>query len=248
MRHIKNISIPQPCNQQWQQMSLAANGRHCDVCCKTIVNFSPMTNDEVIGYLAANRSVCGRLDEQQLKVINQQFFKNNLYTFNKLKKWGVALSFLSLFNYFKANAQVKAPTVQINADTKKGGQTKLATSKKISTPNDSVSRIITGQVTDKENRPIPNAQITALPTNEKVLTNNDGNFSLNLPATAKEFRVSFIGFDVQVIAVDTTKDIKYAIKLQEAKIIMGEIVINNPNTAKKIYNKLIDTLSGKHPK
>lgn len=248
MRHIKNISIQQPCNQQWQQMRLAANGRHCEVCCKTIVNFSSMTNDEVIGYLAANRMVCGRLDERQLKVINQQFFKNNLYTFRKLKKWGIALSFLSLFNYFKANAQVKVPTVQINADTKKGGQTKLAISKRISTPNDSVSRIITGQVTDKENRPIAGAHITALPTNEKVFTNNDGNFSLNLPVTAKEFRVSFIGFDIQVIAVDTTKDIKYAIKLQETKVIMGEIVIDNPYTTKKLYNKLIDSLSRKYPK
>ena len=47
MTHIKNISIPQPCSQSWQQMTPVEQGRHCESCCKTVVDFTPMSNDEI---------------------------------------------------------------------------------------------------------------------------------------------------------------------------------------------------------
>lgn len=66
MHPIKTINIPEPCHQQWQQMAAAGNGRYCDHCCKTVVDFSVMSNDEVIAYLSTNVNVCGRFEKRQL--------------------------------------------------------------------------------------------------------------------------------------------------------------------------------------
>ena len=69
---IKYISIPKPCHEQWQQMAVAGNGRYCDHCCKTVVDFSVMSNEEVIAHLTNRDKVCGRFAPFQLSAINNQ--------------------------------------------------------------------------------------------------------------------------------------------------------------------------------
>jgi hypothetical protein len=70
MSRIKTISIPEPCHQSWQQMTEVNNGRQCDHCCKTVVDFTLMSDAEIIRYFLQNRNVCGRIEQYQLAHIN----------------------------------------------------------------------------------------------------------------------------------------------------------------------------------
>jgi hypothetical protein len=61
------IRVPQPCGENWDDMSPSAGGRHCSSCLKTVVDFTLMSDQEVLFWLTnANRKVCGRFSADQL--------------------------------------------------------------------------------------------------------------------------------------------------------------------------------------
>ena len=63
-----NISIPQPCLQDWEKMTPCTDGRFCNVCNKTVVDFTVMTDDQVKNYFLAAGAMkpCGRFNNNQL--------------------------------------------------------------------------------------------------------------------------------------------------------------------------------------
>jgi len=63
-----NITIPKPCHENWSNMSQREQGRHCQVCCKTVVDFSSRSNEEIVDFLKTNSSqrVCGRFRKEQV--------------------------------------------------------------------------------------------------------------------------------------------------------------------------------------
>ena len=61
------ISIPEPCHEDWTAMTPRERGRHCASCAKTVVDFTAMTDAEVVGYLrGASGETCGRVRPTQL--------------------------------------------------------------------------------------------------------------------------------------------------------------------------------------
>jgi|GEM_PF-5667175 len=63
------ISIPTPCHEDWNKMSPQEQGRFCDKCCKTVVDFSNKSPLEVQEILLsrANEKMCGRFKTDQLR-------------------------------------------------------------------------------------------------------------------------------------------------------------------------------------
>src|SRR5579864_6160519 len=114
MTHIKAISIPEPCRQSWQQMTEVSNGRHCAHCCKTVVDFTAMSNEEIITHLSNLSHVCGRFGQQQLGSLNYGLYAKNLPKANWWRRVAVLVGMLSPFLPHKANAQAKP--VVVNTD------------------------------------------------------------------------------------------------------------------------------------
>jgi len=103
---IKSISIPESCSQQWQVMSPVDGGRHCESCCKTVVDFSQMKDAEIINYLATKNNTCGRFTGDQLPRINQALAISE----PRGKFWrylGIAAFIAGLFSTIKVNAQAR---------------------------------------------------------------------------------------------------------------------------------------------
>lgn len=96
------LSIPQPCHEDWQKMSPEAQGRFCSLCSKTVVDFTAMTDSEVMAYFENHygQKTCGRFKSNQLDIIKikipQQVFRQRL---PYLQKFLLALlvSFSALF-------------------------------------------------------------------------------------------------------------------------------------------------------
>jgi hypothetical protein len=75
------ISIPTPCHQDWVAMTPNEQGRHCNSCAKTVVDFTGMTDDEV-EYFFINKKeekVCGRFKNEQLHRIVIELPHNIFY-------------------------------------------------------------------------------------------------------------------------------------------------------------------------
>lgn len=61
------IQVPEPCGENWDKMGEAGNGRFCDACSKTVVDFTLMSDRQVLSYLGdRNKKVCGRFAPDQL--------------------------------------------------------------------------------------------------------------------------------------------------------------------------------------
>lgn len=67
---IPSYSIQKPCTEDWGKMNSEQQGRHCQVCCKTVVDFSQKSNSEIVVFLKTNsdKKVCGRFKSEQLEV------------------------------------------------------------------------------------------------------------------------------------------------------------------------------------
>lgn len=77
-----NISIPQPCHEDWNAMTPTEKGAFCAVCTKEVMDFSTMSDDEVKNYflLNAGKKTCGRFRKSQLKGLNIVVDEQVIYT------------------------------------------------------------------------------------------------------------------------------------------------------------------------
>src|SRR5829696_9108786 len=100
-KHI-SIHIPQPCHEDWNKMSPVQQGRFCQSCSKEVVDFSLMSDKQVLDYISrATGKLCGRFADDQL----DRSIKEPA-TPAKKKVWAVMLSFLlPLVFWNKAEAQ-----------------------------------------------------------------------------------------------------------------------------------------------
>lgn len=77
-----NISIPKPCHEEWAAMLPNEHGRHCNICCKTVVDFTDLSDEQVKHFFINKKkgeSVCGRFKTAQLQRIKIQL-PSNIYT------------------------------------------------------------------------------------------------------------------------------------------------------------------------
>ena len=61
------LAIPEPCTQQWNEMQGVQGGRHCTHCQKTVMDFSRMTDVQLLAYFQKpGIAACGRFTAEQL--------------------------------------------------------------------------------------------------------------------------------------------------------------------------------------
>ncbi len=72
MKKQYKISIPQPCNEDWNKMSRTEQGRFCGVCSKNLIDFTNKSALEIQEILLKNikNKVCGRFTKEQLNTIH----------------------------------------------------------------------------------------------------------------------------------------------------------------------------------
>ncbi|MEO8770191.1 MAG: hypothetical protein ABI402_08905 [Ferruginibacter sp.] len=72
------ITIPSPCHENWDNMSPNQQGRHCNSCSKTVVDFTQMKDDEVKNFLInkQHERLCGRFSSTQLQQISIELPQN----------------------------------------------------------------------------------------------------------------------------------------------------------------------------
>jgi hypothetical protein len=68
MKDLK-ISIPKPCHENWDEMTPADQGRHCDKCKTTVVDFSQMSDEAILNFFKVKmeKKICGHFKSSQLE-------------------------------------------------------------------------------------------------------------------------------------------------------------------------------------
>lgn len=76
------ISIPKPCNEDWDKMVIAQNGKFCSSCAKNVVDFTTMSPEAIQQYFNQNKekNICGRFQNKQLETLTIQIPSHILYS------------------------------------------------------------------------------------------------------------------------------------------------------------------------
>jgi len=230
MNHIKNISIPAPCHQSWQQMTPDGQGRHCLHCSKTVTDFSKMTNDEILAYLAGTSNVCGRFNEFQLPNINYQLSFDNRTKRLGWKKWVAAVGLLgtSLVNRAMAQTTQGSPvTTQQNASDNSRQVFMLG---KVAVVDTNV-QYVTGVVIGADDRlPVVGAYIKIKGAKTGIQTDTQGRFKLPGGGAPLVLVVSYIGYQTREIIVSAANSQNLTVAMVPAQSRMGEVVITKSTT------------------
>jgi hypothetical protein len=82
------ISVPKPCNEDWNAMTPEGIGRFCNVCTKTVTDFTGMTAVEIQTYLQLNsgQQICGRFKTEQLDNIIIRIPEKVLFSQTQFRK------------------------------------------------------------------------------------------------------------------------------------------------------------------
>ncbi|MBS1639450.1 MAG: SusC/RagA family TonB-linked outer membrane protein [Bacteroidetes bacterium] len=108
------------------------------------------------------------------------------------------------------------------------------------------TRTVTGTVTDDKGAPLNGVTINAIATNKKVVatavTDASGSFSIKVPQKIKGLQFSFVGFEEQMVAVETKSNI--TVQLSSTSKNLDEIVVvGYSKTTKEAFTGSAKTVS-----
>jgi len=84
-------------------------------------------------------------------------------------------------------------------------------------------RTITGKVTAPDGTPLVGASVTVVGQRSGVTTDNNGNFSINVPANAKQLSISYVGSETK--RVDITSASSVDVQLVNTAANLSEVVV-----------------------
>jgi hypothetical protein len=219
------IQIAEPCHENWDKMLGEERGKFCLSCQKTVVDFSRMTNEEIINYFEQNagKSICGRIAKHQHNTPISNYRKIITPWFNKY----VAGLFMALGFYQPLRGQ----TVEFKPEhhMMKG---KIAV-KNTQMPSDK-KLVINGRVLDSQtNKGIKGVEITVAGSEIVVTTDKNGNYSIEVPPRLQNESLILIvnhanyiykeitGIDYQKTTVSVVTKLY---KEEKHEMIMGKMV------------------------
>ena len=162
------ITLPAPCSENWEMMSNSDRGRFCGQCQKTVIDFSTMTDAEIIRYFKESKDnkTCGRFHGSQL---NRELVQSQPVSFSAvlLKRTAAALLFFQTVVTTAWSQTVRQKTEQQPA------QPNILLQKPI---------IIQGKVIDHETgKPMPGMMVRVVTNDNVDFTDSQGCFKIPCP-------------------------------------------------------------------
>ncbi|PJJ60828.1 peptidase associated/transthyretin-like domain-containing protein [Hymenobacter chitinivorans] len=173
------VSIPQPCAQPWALMSPTAAGRHCAACATEVVDFTRLSEAEILAFLArhSGRPVCANAYATQLAPPPPV---------SRWRRW--ALAGLALLGWQSVSSCATQPPQQPPT---------TAAAPAAAQPQQQPV-VIRGQVLDGPNGPgVGGAQLFINDTEYGTVTDENGRFELVLARGWKPVRASQLTLRVQ---------------------------------------------------
>jgi iron complex outermembrane receptor protein len=92
-------------------------------------------------------------------------------------------------------------------------------------------RTVTGKVTAPDGTPLVGASVTVVGQRSGVTTDGSGNFSINVPANAKQLSISYVGSETK--RVDITSASNVVVELVNTAANLADVVVTGYGTSRK---------------
>jgi len=221
MKKSLQLQVPVPCHENWNGMTPENQGRFCMSCQKTVIDFTAMTDYELIQYFKnLQGNTCGRFTENQLNTKYALESKRRLKWFKYFLHILIPPLLISARSY--AQGMVKKNVTNCATPIVKKEKMRVTMGKPsfIQPSNE-----ITGIVTNESGEVLAGASIFIKGTEEGIATDDKGNFILStrhdVPLTLS---VSYVGHEALELSIDS-KEAKYPIKIFLKEKIMEQVVV-----------------------
>lgn len=221
------LSIPQPCHEDWDKMTPNQQGRFCNNCQKTVIDFTNKSDGEILNYFKNHQGkVCGQFREEQL---NKTYVSTPISLMPQWLKAGLLAS--GLLTAGAANTQA------INQE--KTVIESRAILKKIT---------IKGSVLDETGEPLIGVVVKIVDTEIETSTDFDGYYELVVPkelTEAETWKIDFkyTGFSTKKMHLENSQQSDYQLDvvLNEEITTISEVITLRPNP--KLQNDTISSCS-----
>lgn len=215
------LSIPEPCHQNWNEMTPTQQGRFCNSCAKQVVDFSSMSDTEVLHYFSSikNENVCGRAYPDQLDraiSIPKEPKKKLFWYWNYIT---MLFLFFSKTNTAKAQGGIKVVTESKIDAAKQDRITKgeIAVN---------TNRIITGKIIDEAGQPLPGASIIKKGSKNGTSADVNGFYKINVDTKSDILEITAVGFERKEIKLKEIKNFDIILTKMEMQS-MGLFVVTS---------------------
>ena len=224
------ITIPQPCHESWDKMTQAEKGKFCGSCQKVVVDFSKMTDTELIAYFKKPKdSVCGRFKENQLNRVITAPPKRLPWI-----KYFFQIAIPAFLFSIKASSQQRqvGRVVAVKQDSLKNKdcQPDLNTALKgqlggvviIDEPRKTIT--VKGKVVSESGVPIPYATVMIKGTKNGTACDTAGNFNIHSTGDKIILQVTAVGYQAKEVAVSKSSEVE-VIMTEVERQLTGAVVV-----------------------
>ncbi|MFM2362190.1 MAG: hypothetical protein RLZZ316_1092 [Bacteroidota bacterium] len=193
------LHIPTPCHENWNAMTPQAQGRFCNACAKVVVDFSMMTDKEVLDYMnTATSNVCGRMSTEQLAKPLQAYPATRSFGWKYMWSLLVGSFLMTAKSYAQGKVVAQKPkTTQLPPVIRMGAVAYTQPDKK------SVPVKLEGVVVDENGQPISFASVIIKGTTKGTMANEKGFFSMPVSKinSNDNLMISAVGYEALHITV-----------------------------------------------
>lgn len=165
------VNVAQPCHENWNQMTPEAQGRFCGSCSKIVVDFTNMTDHEVIAFFEQSKGkTCGRFTKDQLaRPLEKELNKPIIF----YQKWLIAavLSGILALSPETNNAKTPPAIDEVKAEMVHGGVRYIHAYPEF---------IEFEGVVTHQGKPLARVAIYIVATDSYVFTRKDGTYSFKM--------------------------------------------------------------------
>ncbi|WP_082893406.1 carboxypeptidase-like regulatory domain-containing protein [Rufibacter ruber] len=215
------LTVPQPCQQSWADMTPHSQGRYCPSCQKTVVDFTSMTDADVVEWFAKQKGeTCGRFKENQL---NRELVAISL----PQRKWAWRAALLGITAWLSSTS-AEAQSMKTGKVTQPQPTAPSVSPLKI--PAKGQSSIYKGVVLDSASlQPMPGVTVHLSGTSISILTGVQGEFQLAIPDSAgrnPSLQISFIGYLTETLPLkELDSRNRSAIRLRPDRAQLSQVVV-----------------------
>jgi len=215
------LNIDKPCSENWEKMTLSESGKFCSNCCKNVIDFTKMSNEDIIKYISNSKgNICGRLSQSQSEIkfypINQSSNRTLFKTFFS--------SFLLLSTLVGLNAQKDSLNQTGNVHIQNSFDEKGV--EKFSIKNAPTKITVSGQVRDSsDNEVLTGASVYIIGTEYGVVTDAYGKFIFETSSESSlneiSIKVTYTGYKSQIIKLDPDNLKDVIVYMPQDYILLG---------------------------
>ncbi len=222
----KNIrlSIPKPCNENWDRMTPNERGMHCAVCSREVIDFTTYSDVDLYRFFSTYRgSVCGKLSDNQLSRNVHILPQPQSKLYRLVIACGLSLMFSQLPEAYAGARNYVEASVEfvVEPDNAESPDEKITEGTKCT---------LKGILRDKNDNLLDHATIELLQGNNRIAittTDTNGNYSIEeIPAGKYTIVAKLGGFEtirMDNYYIPARKEQHLNLRLEPTS--MGEIIL-----------------------